>query len=100
MSVYAAGHGGPIDVNDLGLKKKYSAANAGRVGPAYTDAALEVRSCSLISDFKSLLNHLDFRNSRYAIQISPLSTVSPVRFHPTSREISTGRCNHSCRLSR
>ena len=43
MSVFSAGHGGPIDVDDLGLKHTYSLKNAADQGTTYNDLALEVR---------------------------------------------------------
>lgn len=42
MSILAAGHGGPIDVGDLGLKNNYSVRNAGLASPTYTDLMMEV----------------------------------------------------------
>ncbi|KAL1702709.1 hypothetical protein EV121DRAFT_293037 [Schizophyllum commune] len=41
MSVFSAGHGGPIDVDDLGLKRTYSLKNAAEQGTTYNDLALE-----------------------------------------------------------
>ncbi|KAL1754905.1 hypothetical protein FB107DRAFT_214716 [Schizophyllum commune] len=41
MSVFSAGHGGPIDVNDLGLKRTYSLKNAAYQSITYNDLALE-----------------------------------------------------------
>lgn len=43
MSVLAAGHGGRIDANDLGLKKGYSVKAAAEAGPTYNDLMVEVR---------------------------------------------------------
>ncbi|KAJ7613093.1 hypothetical protein FB45DRAFT_759386 [Roridomyces roridus] len=37
ISVLAAGHGGAIDLNDLGLKKSFSVPNASKAGCTYTD---------------------------------------------------------------
>ncbi|KAF7341192.1 hypothetical protein MVEN_01854200 [Mycena venus] len=37
MSVLAAGHGGKIDLEDLGLKKSFSIANAAAAAPTYND---------------------------------------------------------------
>lgn len=42
MSVLAAGTGGEIDLDDLGLKKHYSVLNAGLAVPTYNDLMLEV----------------------------------------------------------
>jgi NAD(P)-dependent dehydrogenase (short-subunit alcohol dehydrogenase family) len=42
ISVLAAGHGGEIDVDDLGLKKGFSLLNAALASPTYTDLMLEV----------------------------------------------------------
>ena len=44
MSVLAAGQGGAIDVENLGLKKSYSVMRAGLASPTYTDLAFEVRA--------------------------------------------------------
>ncbi|KAI0779380.1 NAD-P-binding protein [Fomes fomentarius] len=41
MSVLAAGYGGAIDLNNLGLKKSYSLARAGLTSPTYTDLMFE-----------------------------------------------------------
>ncbi|KAJ3970168.1 hypothetical protein EV361DRAFT_972019 [Lentinula raphanica] len=41
LSVLAAGAGGPIDVNDLGLKKTYSLKNAALQAPTYNDLMIE-----------------------------------------------------------
>lgn len=43
LNIYAAGNGGAIDLNDLGLKKTYSLTSYGRDFPTYNDLALEVR---------------------------------------------------------
>ncbi|KAF7298696.1 hypothetical protein MIND_00817000 [Mycena indigotica] len=37
MTVLAAGHGGAIDLDDLGLKKTFSLPNAARAAPTYND---------------------------------------------------------------
>jgi len=41
LSVYAAGHGGSIDLDDLGMKKSYSAASSGVIGPTYNDIMVQ-----------------------------------------------------------
>ncbi|KAJ2968568.1 hypothetical protein NUW54_g13177 [Trametes sanguinea] len=41
MSVLAAGHGGPVNLDDLALKKNYSALKAGLASPTYTDLMME-----------------------------------------------------------
>lgn len=43
MSVMAAGRGGEIDLNDLGLKKTYSLRNSSQAAPTYNDLMMEVR---------------------------------------------------------
>lgn len=48
MSVMAASYGGEIDVDDLDLKKSYSAPKAALVAPTYNDLMMEV-SLHLIS---------------------------------------------------
>ena len=42
LSVLAAGKGGEIDVDDLGLKKGFSLSNATMAAATYTDLMLEV----------------------------------------------------------
>lgn len=42
VSVLAAGKGGQIDVNDLGLKETFSLKNAALAAPTYNDLMLEV----------------------------------------------------------
>lgn len=42
LSVLAAGKGGEIDVDDLGLKKSYSLSSAAMAAPTYTDLMMEV----------------------------------------------------------
>jgi NAD(P)-dependent dehydrogenase (short-subunit alcohol dehydrogenase family) len=44
MSVLAAGKGGPIDLDDLGLKKGFSLSAAGVAAATYNDLMIEVRS--------------------------------------------------------
>jgi NAD(P)-dependent dehydrogenase (short-subunit alcohol dehydrogenase family) len=41
MNVFAAGKGGPIDVDDLGLKENYSVKSSALAAPTYTDLMLE-----------------------------------------------------------
>jgi NAD(P)-dependent dehydrogenase (short-subunit alcohol dehydrogenase family) len=41
MSVLAAGKGGPIDTDDLGLKKSYTLPNASKAAPTYNDLMVE-----------------------------------------------------------
>jgi NAD(P)-dependent dehydrogenase (short-subunit alcohol dehydrogenase family) len=43
VSVFAAGRGGEVDLNDLGLVKGYSLSNAAGSASTYTDAAFQVR---------------------------------------------------------
>src|ERR1700679_2282769 len=47
MSVLAAGKGGPIDLDDLGLKKGFSLSAAGVAAATYNDLMIEVRSFGL-----------------------------------------------------
>jgi len=42
LSIFSAGYGGPIDLDDLGLKKNYSTSNAASSAPTYNDLMLEV----------------------------------------------------------
>ena len=42
LSIFSAGYGGPIDLDDLGLKKNYSTYNAAFSAPTYNDLMLEV----------------------------------------------------------
>ncbi|TFK90027.1 NAD(P)-binding protein [Polyporus arcularius HHB13444] len=41
MSVLGAGHGGAVELDNLGLKKSYSALKAGLTSPTYTDLMFE-----------------------------------------------------------
>ncbi|RPD57614.1 hypothetical protein L226DRAFT_568406 [Lentinus tigrinus ALCF2SS1-7] len=41
MSILGAGYGGPIDLNNLGLKKSYSLLKAGLTSPTYNDLMFE-----------------------------------------------------------
>lgn len=43
LTVLAAGVGGKIDVDDLGLKKNFSVTAAGLQGPSYNDVMIKVR---------------------------------------------------------
>jgi hypothetical protein len=44
MSVLAAGYGGKIDLEDLGLKKSFSVGNAAAAAPTYNDIMINVRA--------------------------------------------------------
>jgi short chain dehydrogenase len=54
FSVLAAGRGGPIDLNDLGLKKGYSLLAAARTATTYNDLMIEVRPIILFEKYKWL----------------------------------------------
>ncbi|TFK81993.1 NAD(P)-binding protein [Polyporus arcularius HHB13444] len=41
MSVLAPGHGGPVNLDDLAMKKSYNFAKAGLASPTYTDLMFE-----------------------------------------------------------
>ena len=56
MSVLAAGHGGPVNLDDLGMKKSYNVAKAGLTSPTYTDLMFEVRSIVTLNCFNRLLS--------------------------------------------
>jgi hypothetical protein len=47
ITVKAAGKGGKIDLDDLGLKKSYSSARAASAMPTYNDCMIEVPPHSL-----------------------------------------------------
>jgi NAD(P)-dependent dehydrogenase (short-subunit alcohol dehydrogenase family) len=51
MSVMAAGKGGEIDLDDLGLKKSYSLTNAALAAATYNDLAMEVSFSHTLSTF-------------------------------------------------
>ncbi|KAJ7327578.1 NAD(P)-binding protein [Mycena albidolilacea] len=55
MSVLAAGHGGAIDLNDLGLKKTFSLPNAATTAPSYNDI--------MVNDFAARYPGLSFIHS-------------------------------------
>ncbi|EIN08975.1 NAD(P)-binding protein [Punctularia strigosozonata HHB-11173 SS5] len=46
ITIKAAGQGGKIDLNDLGLKKHYSSAKAASAMPTYNDCMIEARLIS------------------------------------------------------
>ena len=78
LSVLAAGKGGEIDVDDLGLKKGYSLSNAGMAAPTYNDLMMEViiflfRQHYLLYSHRYSLTHLFILNFLS-------STPSPVMF--------------------
>jgi hypothetical protein len=69
MSVLGPGMGGPIDVNDLGLKETFSLKNAALATPTYNDLMLEV--CLMIltlikSKFKCFLLDVRYSTSRHS----------------------------------
>ncbi|OSD06741.1 NAD(P)-binding protein [Trametes coccinea BRFM310] len=41
MSILAPGHGGPVDLNDLAVKKNYTLPKAGMTSPTYTDLMMQ-----------------------------------------------------------
>ena len=49
ISVFGAGNGGKIDVDDLGLKKGFSLVNAALATPTYNDLMLEVIISSFVA---------------------------------------------------
>ncbi|KAJ7114657.1 NAD(P)-binding protein [Mycena crocata] len=55
MSVLAAAYGGAIDLEDLGLKKGFSLANAAKAGPTYNDI--------MVNDFAARYPELTFIHS-------------------------------------
>jgi len=67
MSVLAAGKGGEIDMEDLGLKTGFSLSKAGLTSPTYNDLMLEV----FISLFPSMINYVTHQHTR------------PSRTHPS-----------------
>ncbi|KAJ7035979.1 NAD(P)-binding protein [Mycena alexandri] len=48
ITVLSAGHGGTIDIEDLGLKKSYSLAKAAAAVPTYSDIMINVRLSFLL----------------------------------------------------
>lgn len=55
LTVMAAGKGGEIDLDDLGLKKTFSVKNAALQGPTYNDLMMQVRN--LFFHFHFIPNH-------------------------------------------
>ncbi|KAJ7726148.1 NAD(P)-binding protein [Mycena maculata] len=55
MTVLAAGHGGAIDLDDLGLKKTFSLSNAAAAAPTYNDI--------MVNDFAARYPGLSFVHS-------------------------------------
>ena len=95
LSVLSAGHGGPVDLNDLGLKRTYSLKNAAYQGITYNDLALEVRSfsltlCPIHSQFS--------RNSRPVTLTLPSYTPIPAPSAPTSRSTPTPILSRALRM--
>ncbi|KAG6827353.1 hypothetical protein H0H93_015673 [Arthromyces matolae] len=58
MSVLATGKGGEIDIEDLGLKKSFSPANAAAAAPTYNDLMIQVRSTRFQSVLITLFIHV------------------------------------------
>lgn len=85
MSVFSAGHGGPIDVNDLGLKRTYSLKNAAYQGITYNDLALEVRPLSSHPTIYSPHR----RSSPLATPTSPSCTLTLAPSAPASSRTPT-----------
>jgi hypothetical protein len=76
MSVFSAGRGGAIDLDDLGLKKHYSLSNAATSATTYNDLMLEV-SCLGIAPMLSVSpTHNPRRNSLLSSQTLHLPTYS------------------------
>jgi hypothetical protein len=61
VSVFSAGHGGQVDLNDLGLVKGYSLSNAAGSASTYTDAAFQVRRYFIQLTSRLTFPHLELR---------------------------------------
>ncbi|KAG6867330.1 hypothetical protein C0993_004329, partial [Termitomyces sp. T159_Od127] len=76
LSVLAAGKGGEIDLDDLGLKKKFSVTNAALSAPTYNDLMLQVTSLTHITR-SPISQPYPNRNTPRNIQTLPSSTHIP-----------------------
>jgi NAD(P)-dependent dehydrogenase (short-subunit alcohol dehydrogenase family) len=65
FSVLAAGKGGEIDLNDLGLKKTFTLANCASATPTYNDLMNEVRLFLFLVLVLKRNNNHDHRNSPF-----------------------------------
>ncbi|KAJ7187729.1 NAD(P)-binding protein [Mycena pura] len=81
MSVLAAGHGGPIDLDDLGLKKTFSLANAAAAAPTYNDI--------MVNDFAARYPALSFVHTYPGIVRSGLFASSDSRLVRVSNALLT-----------
>ncbi|KAJ7087690.1 NAD(P)-binding protein [Mycena belliarum] len=72
MSVLAAGHGGAIDLDDLGLKQTFSLANAAAAAPTYMDIA--------VNDFGARHPQISFVHSYPGLVRSGALKASDSRF--------------------
>jgi NAD(P)-dependent dehydrogenase (short-subunit alcohol dehydrogenase family) len=90
LSILAAGNGGPIDFQDLALKKKYTIPLSMTVPATYNDLMVEVRSFPLFASAKT--NAAFRRNTRRATPISRLFTFTPVWSALRYMVIHTGYC--------
>ena len=75
FSVFAAGHGGTINLADLGLKKTFSLKNAGLQGVSYMDAAYKV--CRVVLDTELKLTSCPLRNSPTKTPPPSLPSLTP-----------------------
>jgi len=70
FTVLAAGKGGKLDMDDLGLKKTYSLSNAGLTAPTYNDLMMEVSFLLFLYPMRLTIIYFPFtRNSQSGTQI-------------------------------
>ncbi|KAJ6462428.1 NAD(P)-binding protein [Mycena sanguinolenta] len=81
MSVMSAGHGGKIDLDDLGLKKSFSVANAALAAPTYNDI--------MVNDFAARHPGLSFIHGHPGAVVTNLLKSSDTRLIRTANTLLT-----------
>jgi short-subunit dehydrogenase involved in D-alanine esterification of teichoic acids len=90
ISVFSTGYGGKIDVDDLGLKKKYSLNNAALSAATYNDYLVEVRFY-VFSTLHAILTRPSLRSP---LPSAILTSRSRTHFPEVSRRTSWLPHNH------
>jgi len=99
FSVLAAGKGREIDLDDLGLKKKYSISAAALVAPTYNDLMMEVHLNDPFSSFTSITSLFSLiRNLPHSTRTlhSPMPPPALSVPHTPQTLWFSRRCTHSC----
>jgi NAD(P)-dependent dehydrogenase (short-subunit alcohol dehydrogenase family) len=95
MSILAAGKGGQIDLDDLGLKKNYSVRNAVMASLTYTDLMMEVSHLLITFQCSKQFSVRNFLPSTQTWHL-PMSTQA--WSGPLCPSLNTGPSNHSTPL--